>query len=98
MKIHISNTADFKNHLETVLHGSWLSRLASFGDDIKIIFLSFGLANKKLGKGTMRTEFLLFGESTTTSVRKSLQKNKQRNCPAQSRTIFHAVKTDSYAL
>lgn len=41
MKIYVSDTAYFQNSLKAILHGSWLVRLASSGDDIKVIVFSF---------------------------------------------------------
>ena len=41
MKVDISDTAKLQNRLKAILHGPWLSRLASSGDDIKVIILSF---------------------------------------------------------
>lgn len=41
MKVYIPNTADFQYRLESILHGSWFSRFASSGDDVKVIAFSF---------------------------------------------------------
>ena len=41
MKIYVSDTAYFQNSFKAILHGSGFSRLASSGDDVKIIAFSF---------------------------------------------------------
>ena len=43
MKIYVSDTAYFQNNLKAILHGSGFGRLASSGDDVKVIAFSFWL-------------------------------------------------------
>lgn len=47
MKINVSDTTDFQNCLEAILHSSRFGRFASSGDDVKIITFSLCFQNCK---------------------------------------------------
>ena len=66
MKVDISDTAKLQNRLKAILHGPWLSRLASSGDDIKVIFVMnlhvfqrFGIRPQRKFHLTLKTHVFL---------------------------------------